>query len=169
MKPLDIQAAIGRAQMTKLPSFIEARKKNWNYLRENLDQFSEFFDFSLPTHATSWSKDGFKWDKTGCRTECSWFGFMIRIKKTAPFNSSSLASFLDSQKVGNRMLFGESSTSTCNVTAQKDNPSAFRVVGTSNGADKLMKQALFLGTYPGLTKAMLDYEIEQIKAFCDKY
>ena len=156
--------------MKKLPSFIEARKQNWNYLRENLDQFSEFFDFSLPTHATSWSKGSFQWDNTGCRTECSWFGFMIRIKESAPFSSSALASYLNDQRVGNRMLFGGNLLrQPVMVQLKKDNPDAFRVVGDLNGADQLMKQALFLGTYPCLTKAMLDYEIDAITKFISTY
>ena len=75
-------------------------------MRENLNQFSEFFDFSLPTHATSWTQDGFTWDSSGCRTECSWFGFMLRVKSAAPFSSSELAKYLDEKNVGNRMLFG---------------------------------------------------------------
>jgi CDP-6-deoxy-D-xylo-4-hexulose-3-dehydrase len=169
LKPLDIQAAIGRVQMGKLPSFIEARKKNWNYLRENLDQFSEFFDFSLPTHAKSWSSAGFTWDNTGCRTECSWFGFMLRVKESAPFKSSDVASYLDSKKVGNRMLFGGNLLrQPVMVQLKKDNPGAFRIVGELKGADQLMKQALFLGTYPGLTKAMLDYEIDTLSQFVAK-
>jgi len=170
LKPLDIQAAIGRVQIGKLPSFIEARKQNWNYLRENLDQFSEFFEFSLPTHAKSWRSEGFTWDNTGCRTECSWFGFMLRIKETAPFRSSDLASYLDSQKVGNRMLFGGNLLrQPVMVQLKKDKPNALRVVGDLNGADQLMKQALFLGTYPGLTKSMLSYEIDTISKFISKY
>jgi CDP-6-deoxy-D-xylo-4-hexulose-3-dehydrase len=166
LKPLDIQAAIGRVQMGKLPSFIEARKQNWNYLRENLDQFSEFFDFSLPTHAKSWSKSSFQWDNTGCRTECSWFGFMLRIKESAPFTSSSLASYLNDHRVGNRMLFGGNLLrQPVMVQLKKDNPNAFRIVGDLKGADQIMKQALFLGTYPGLTIAMLDYELQKISDF----
>lgn len=166
LKPLDIQAAIGRKQMGKLPSFIEARKKNWNYLRENLDQFSEYFEFSLPTHAKTWSSDGFTWDNTGCRTECSWFGFMLRIKESAPFSSSSLASYLNDQRVGNRMLFGGNLLrQPVMVQLKKDNPNAFRVVGNLSGADQLMKQALFLGTYPGLTNKMLEYEVNVIHDF----
>ena len=167
---MDIQAAIGRVQMGKLPSFIEARKQNWNYLRENLDQFSEFFDFSLPTHATSWNQKGFSWDNSGCRTECSWFGFMLRVRDTAPFSVSELASFLDSQKVGNRMLFGGNLLrQPVMVQMKKDDPNTLRVVGDLKGADQLMKQALFLGTYPGLTKSMLDYEIDSITKFTSKY
>ena len=95
---------------------------------------------------------------------------MIRIKEPAPFSSSALASYLNDKRVGNRMLFGGNLLrQPVMVQLKKDNPNALRVVGDLNGADQLMKQALFLGTYPGLTKAMLDYEIEQIKAFCDKY
>jgi CDP-6-deoxy-D-xylo-4-hexulose-3-dehydrase len=51
------------------------------------------------------------------------------------------------------------------VQLKKDNPGAFRVVGNLSGADEIMRQALFLGTYPGLTPAMLAYEIQTIKAF----
>lgn len=170
LKPLDIQAAIGRVQMKKLPSFIDARKKNWNYLRQNLEQFSNFFEFSLPTHATGWTNDGFNWDSSGCRTECSWFGFMLRVKSSAPFNSSELAKYLDENNVGNRMLFGGNLIrQPVMIELRKYNSNAFRVVGNLDGADQLMKEALFLGTYPGLTQTMLDYEISQISKFCNAY
>ena len=170
LKPLDIQAAIGRVQMKKLPSFIDARKKNWNYLRKNLEQFSEYFAFSLPTHATEWTKDEFIWDSSGCRTECSWFGFMLRVRSSAPFSSNELAKYLDENNVGNRMLFGGNLIrQPVMVQLRKDNPNAFRVVGKLDGADQLMKEALFLGTYPGLTQSMLDYEISQISKFCNSH
>lgn len=166
LKPLDIQAAIGRVQMEKLPSFIEARKKNWDYLRKNLNQFSDFFDFSLPTHATSWNPEGFSWDDSGCRSECSWFGFMLRVKDKAPFSSVELAYYLNSKNIGNRMLFGGNLLrQPMMIQLKKDNPNAFRVVGKTEGADILMNQAIFLGTYPGLTAAMIDYEIEMISDF----
>jgi CDP-6-deoxy-D-xylo-4-hexulose-3-dehydrase len=152
--------------MEKLPSFIEARKKNWDYLRKNLNQFSDFFDFSLPTHATSWNPEGFSWDDSGCRSECSWFGFMLRVKDKAPFSSVELAYYLNSKNIGNRMLFGGNLLrQPMMIQLKKDNPNAFRVVGKTEGADILMNQAIFLGTYPGLTAAMIDYEIEMISDF----
>jgi CDP-6-deoxy-D-xylo-4-hexulose-3-dehydrase len=55
------------------------------------------------------------------------------------------------------------------VQLRKDNLNAFRVVGNLDGADQLMKEALFLGTYPGLTQSMLDYEISQISNFCGAF
>ena len=95
---------------------------------------------------------------------------MLRIKESAPFSSSSLASYLNDQRVGNRMLFGGNLLrQPVMVKLKKDNPNAFRVVGDLNGADQLMKQALFLGTYPGLTKAMLDYELSMINKFISKH
>jgi CDP-6-deoxy-D-xylo-4-hexulose-3-dehydrase len=76
-KPLDPQAAIGRVQLRRLPDFIDARKQNLRMLRRGLDSLSQYFDFSLPTHATAWPADsGPQWDATGCRTDCSWFGFL---------------------------------------------------------------------------------------------
>jgi CDP-6-deoxy-D-xylo-4-hexulose-3-dehydrase len=167
LKPLDPQAAIGRQQLKKLPSFVEARKQNWDYLRNALADLENVFDFSLPTHATGWTREtGFSWDATGCRTDCSWFGFMIRVKSSAPFSHTDLARHLDSKKIGNRMFFGGNLLrQPAFVQLKKDRPNALRVVGELTGADEIMHRAMFLGTYPGLTKTMLDYEIEVIRDF----
>jgi len=177
LKPLDPQAAIGRQQLKKLPAFIQARKRNWDYLRAGLAGASEFFDFSLPTHATEWKAESgrqkteiteanFAWDATGCRTDCSWFGFMIRVRPGSPFTHSELGRHLDAQKIGNRMLFGGNLLrQPVFVQLKKDRPGAFRVAAPLTGADEIMNTAIFLGTYPGLTKAMLDYEIETIHSF----
>jgi CDP-6-deoxy-D-xylo-4-hexulose-3-dehydrase len=176
LKPLDPQAAIGRAQLKKLPAFIEARKKNWEYLRSGLADLGEFFGFSLPTHATAWQPLGtlqpppaassFSWDATGCRTDCSWFGFMLRVEPSAPFTHAELARHLDENKIGNRMLFGGNLLrQPLFVQLKKDRPGAFRTTGEYPGADSIMNTALFLGTYPGLTREMLDYEIQVIRNF----
>ncbi len=166
LKPLDPQAAIGRQQLKKLPAFIEARKRNWETLRAGLADLGEFFDFSLPTHATGWSRGGFSWDATGCRTDCSWFGFMLRVKAGAPFSHTDLGRHLDAKKIGNRMLFGGNLLrQPAFVQLKKDRPAALRVIGDMPGADELMHRALFLGTYPGLTPAMLAYELEVIHGF----
>ncbi|MDD5349097.1 MAG: lipopolysaccharide biosynthesis protein RfbH [Chthoniobacteraceae bacterium] len=166
LKPLDIQAAIGRQQLKKLPAFIQARKENWETLRRGLADLEEFFEFSLPTHATGWSECGFTWDKSGCRTDNSWFGFLLLVRESAPFTNSQLARALDAAKIGNRMLFGGNLVrQPAFIQLRKDNPAAFRVVGGLKGADRIMNQALFLGTYPGLTSAMLAYEIGVIRDF----
>ena len=176
LKPLDPQAAIGRQQLKKLPAFIEARKQNWEYLRRGLADLEEFFEFSLPTHASAWvppttAASGltstFEWDSSGCRTECSWFGFLLLVRETAPFSNSQFARALDAAKIGNRMLFGGNLLrQPAFVQLRKEKPDALRVIGNLPGADRIMRQALFLGTYPGLTREMLDYEIETIHDFC---
>lgn len=168
LKPLDPQAAIGRQQLRKLPAFIQARKENWETLRRGLASLEKVLDFSLPTHAVSWTPDaGFAWDETGCYTDCSWFGFMIRVKDDAPFTHTDLARHLDEKKIGNRMFFGGNLLrQPVFVQLKKDRPDSFRVVGHTDGADEIMRSALFLGTYPGLTKEMLEYEIQVIREFC---
>lgn len=174
LKPLDIQAAIGRQQIKRLPSFIEARKNNWEYLRRGLADLEEFFVFSLPTHATGWRRESppsagrasFTWDSSESKTDCSWFGFMLGVRPTAPFSRTELARRLDEAKIATRMLFG--GNLICQpafVQLRRVRPDAFRVAGSVSGADQIMNTSLFLGTYPGLTRAMLDYEIETILAF----
>ena len=167
LKPLDPQAAIGRQQLKKLPAFIQARKENWETLRRGLAGLEEFFEFSLPTHATGWSPEGFTWDATGCRTDCSWFGFLLLVRPGAPFKRADLARHLDAKKIGNRMFFGGNLLrQPAFVQLKKDRPEAFRVAGELRGADRIMNEAIFLGVYPGLTAAMMDYMVETITRFC---
>jgi CDP-6-deoxy-D-xylo-4-hexulose-3-dehydrase len=166
LKPLDLQAAIGRAQLKKLPDFIAARAANWQTLRKGLTGLEEYFTFSLPTHATGWNEDGFTWDSGTCRAECSWFGFLLSIKSTAPFTRTELACYLDEKKIGNRMLFGGNlMRQPAFVQLKLDDPSACRTIGDLRQADGIMKDAVFLGTYPGLNGQMLEYEIEIINSF----
>ena len=170
LKPLDPQAAIGRVQLKKLPSFIEARKANWEYLRRGLSEYEHVLEFSLPSHAISWDEDkGFGWDDTGCRTECSWFGFKVAIKENAPFDRTDFAKHLDKHSIGNRMLFGGNLVrQPAFVNLRHDRPESMRIVGELANSDMIMKNTLFLGTYPGLTKAMLDEEISVIKEYIDR-
>ena len=169
LKPLDPQAAIGSEQMKKLPAFIQARMDNWQHLRRGLADLEEFIEFALPTHATGWNSDGsFTWDQSGCRTECSWFGFKMSVRDSAPFSRTDLARMLDEKKIGNRMLFGGNLLKQpALVQLKKDNPSAIRIVGELSGADRIMNQTLFIGTYPGLTESMIEYVIDSIHQFVD--
>jgi len=166
LKPLDIQAAIGRAQLKKLPSFVAARNANWNTLRAGLADLAEFFDFQLPTHATAWTPGAFEWDATGARAIPSWFGFMLAVKPEAPFTRTELARHLDLSRIGNRPLFGGNLVRQPVFTQLKrENPGAFRVVGDLAGADAIMNRVVFTGVYPGLSQPMLEYVIETIQRF----
>ena len=166
LKPLDPQAAIGLKQLEKLPQFVETRKRNWQYLRAGLAGLGEFFEFSLPTHATGWSDGTFTWDESGCRSDPSWFGFMMLVRPHAPFTRTEFAQALDKARIGNRMLFGGNLVrQPAFVQLAKDNPKAFRVMGPLAGADRIMNEAIFLGVYPGLTTPMLDYVIDVVGKF----
>lgn len=167
LKPLDIQAAIGRQQLKKLPAFIKARQQNWEILRRELAGLEEFFDFMLPTHATGWTPEGFTWDDSGHRTEVSWFGFMMLVKPSAPFTRKEFAAHLDQAKIGSRMLFGGNLVRQPAFTSlRRLQPDAFRVVGDLAGADRIMNEAIFVGVYPGMDDKMLEYIGETIRAFC---
>jgi CDP-4-dehydro-6-deoxyglucose reductase, E1 len=166
LKPLDPQAAIGRQQLKRLPQFVQARMDNWNYLRAGLASLGEFFEFMLPTHATGWTPDGFTRDTSGHSAQCSWFGFMMLVRPTAPFLRRDFARALDAAKIGNRMLFGGNLLrQPAFVQLRKDRPDAIRVIGNLTGADRIMNEAIFIGVYPGLTKSMLDYIVETIHGF----
>ncbi len=166
VKPLDIQAAIGRVQIKRLPKFIEMRKINWQRLRKGLTTLENHIEFALPTHATKWNEDGsFEWDESGCRTDCSWFGFKMTIKDEAPFTRTELAAHLDECKIGNRMLFGGNLVrQPAFVQLRYDDEKAMRVATELPQADRIMNNTFFLGTYPGLSEDMIDY---MIKVICD--
>jgi CDP-6-deoxy-D-xylo-4-hexulose-3-dehydrase len=157
-------------QIRRLPVFIEARKQNWQALRTGLAVNGDVLEFALPTHATAWNSDGsFLWDDTGCRSECSWFGFKIAVKPDAPFSRTDLARELDRNSIGNRMLFGGNLLrQPAFVQLKTDRPEALRLAAGMEGSDEIMNSTLFLGTYPGLTKEMLKAEIETIQNFCQR-
>ena len=165
VKPLDPQAAIGRVQLRKLPRFIQARIDNWNFLRAQLADLEDVIDFMLPTHAKAWTSSGFVWEEGRPLVDPSWFGFMMLVKKNAQFSRTDLARALDAAKVGNRMLFGGNLVrQPAFVQLKHDSQGkAFRVVGDLSGADRIMNEAVFTGTYPGLDQEQLAYIAGVIK------
>jgi CDP-6-deoxy-D-xylo-4-hexulose-3-dehydrase len=91
---------------------------------------------------------------------------MLFVDESAPFTHTELGRHLDQQKIGNRMLFGGNLVrQPAFVRLRQDRPEAFRVVGDLAGADRLMRQALFVGTFPGLTPAMIDRMADCILKF----
>ncbi|MDC3009354.1 lipopolysaccharide biosynthesis protein RfbH [Synechococcus sp. AH-736-G20] len=168
LKPLDPQAAIGRVQLRRLLEFVEARKQNWELLRRGLSSYEDVLEFALPTHATAWHPEsGYSWDETGCRTDCSWFGFKVSVKSHAPFSRTELAQELDYHKIGNRMLFGGNLLrQPAFIELAEARTIGLRVVGEMTGSDEIMNNALFLGTYPGLTGNMITKTLSVITDYC---
>ena len=141
LKATDMQAAVGVAQLKKLPAFIEARKRNFAHLKSGLKDAEEHF--VLP-EATPNSNP-------------SWFGFPMLVRETAPFSRNALIDFLNEKKIGTRQLFGG------NLVRQPAYAGLnYRVVGDLPNSDRVMNQAFWIGVYPGLTPAMLDYVLETL-------
>ena len=90
----------------------------------------------------------------------------MRVKRSAPITRDEFARHLDQEKIANRMLFdGNLLKQPVFVWIRQETPEAVRVIGEMSGADQLMNEAIFLGTYPGLTEAMVDREVAVIRDF----
>ena len=140
-----MQAAVGVAQLKKLPDFIEARKRNWQLLREGLKPLEDFFLLPEPTP----------------RSDPSWFGFLLTLRETVPFNRTGLINFLDERKIGTRLLFGGN---LLHQPAYRD--IQHRVVGELTNTDILMRQSFWIGVYPGLSEAHIRYAIDTLFEAC---
>ncbi len=150
LKITDIQAALGLAQLDKLPKFIQKRKDNFNYLFEAFKQFDKYF--ILP----AWNK----------KADPSWFGFLLTIKPEAKFSRGELLKYLNDKKIGTRLLFAG------NITKQpyfKNYQINYKVVGSLKNTDIIMNNTFWIGVYPGLNKKMLDYVVKSFKEFLEKY
>ena len=142
LKATDMQAAIGREQLKKLPAFIEARKRNWRLMREALDDLGGDWQFIEPTAGS----------------EPSWFGFLMTMRRPDHEQLTRLCLGLDAGKVGHRRLFGG------NLVWQPAYKGvAYRVVGGLENTERIALGGLFLGVYPGLTDEMLQVQANLVK------
>ncbi len=145
LKATDMQAAVGVAQLDKLPGFIAARRGNFARLHEGLRELEDVLE--LP-------------EATAC-SEPSWFGFPMLVRPGAPFTRQELVRHLESRKIGTRLVFAG------NLTRQPAYAEAtYRVVGDLSTTDRVMRDAFWIGVYPGLTPAMLDYMVDSIRSCC---
>jgi len=106
-------------------------------------------------------------DDSGARSDPSWFGFALPVRPTAPFTRTELARHLDANRIHSRMLFGGNLLrQPVFVELRRERPAALRVVGDTPGADRLLHEVIFVGVFPGLTSAMIDWILETIHDFC---
>lgn len=144
LKSTDMQAAVGVEQLKKLPSFIEARKRNFKYLMDGLKNRKEYF--ILP-------------EAEPC-TDPSWFGFALTVREGAPFTKGDIVKFLEDRRIATRMLFaGNIIRHPCfeGVT--------YRICGDLTNTDRIMNDTFWIGVYPGLTKDMMDYILNTFDDF----
>lgn len=143
LKATDMQAALGVTQLAKLDNFISKRKENFTYLSNSLSKI-EGLSIAVATP----------------NSDPSWFGCPITLDPGHPVIREELLRFLDSRKIGTRLLFAG------NILKQPAYKNVdFRVVGDLVNTDIVMKRSFWVGVYPGLTKPMLDYVIETISDF----
>lgn len=139
LKMTDMQAAVGVSQLKKLPGFIEKRRANFARLKEGLRDMEEFF--ILPEATPN--------------SDPSWFGFPIAVRRGAPFTRNQATQFLEQRKIATRLLFAGN---LLRQPAYQD--IRHRVVGTLDNTDFVMNNVFWIGVYPGITDAMLDYVLE---------
>ena len=147
LKATDIQAALGVSQFDKLPKFIEIRRRNFNYLRENLKDLSCISFVEATTNSNP-----------------SWFGFPIILKENNGINREDFLKFLEEKKIGTRLMFAG------NILRQP----AFKkitckIAGKLENTDFIMNRGFWIGVFPGITIEMLDYVIENIHKYLAAY
>ena len=124
-------------------SFIAARRRNFQALREGLRELEEFFILPEATPGA----------------EPSWFGFPLAIRPDAPFTRNEVTRLLEERKIATRLLFGGNLT---RQPAYQD--SQYRIAGQLKNTDFVMNQVFWIGLYPGITPEILDYMLESLHA-----
>ena len=152
LKVTDMQAAIGCAQLDKLPAFIEARKKNWGLLRDGLEDLAD--RFKLP-EATS-------------NSEPSWFGFLLTVTENAGFTRDEVVAHLENNGIQTRMLFAGNLIKHPCFDEMRKNGEGYRIAGELKNTDRIMRDSFWVGVYPGMTNEMTAFIAERIKAFAEE-
>lgn len=148
LKVTEMQAAIGVAQLEKLPQFVELRKANFNTWLEWFKRYEEYF--ILP-HATDFSSP-------------SWFAFPVSVRVGAPFQRTELTNYLAMKGIETRNLFAGNITKQPAYLSIKK-----RIVGSLENTNFVMNSTFFLGTYPGMTKQMIQYTLKMLNDFMKLY
>jgi CDP-6-deoxy-D-xylo-4-hexulose-3-dehydrase len=148
LKMTDLQAAVGVSQLEKLPRFIEARRRNFELLYEGLKLYEEFLILPVATP----------------NSVPNWFGFPITVRDHAPFTRNETIRFLESSKIGTRLLFGGN---LLRQPAYQD--IQHRIVGDLSNTDRILHNTFWVGVYPGITEPMAAYVLEVFEIFIKKY
>jgi CDP-6-deoxy-D-xylo-4-hexulose-3-dehydrase len=152
LKVSDMQAAVGVAQLEKMPEFVAARRANYTYLREALKPIE---DLLIMPEATGWS-------------DPSWFGFLMTVREGAPVTRDALVAALEDAKVQTRMLFAGNMLRQPVFDSMRESGEGYRVVGELTNTDRIMNDAFWIGVYPGMTDEMLTYMAEVLIAACGR-
>lgn len=146
LKVTDMQAAVGVEQLKKFPAFIEKRKANWRYLRENLADLSGKL---IMPEATE-------------NSDPSWFGFLLSVRPESGLNRNDVTKYIESKNVQTRLLFsGNLILHPCFDAIRGTD--AYRVVGSLDSTNYIMNNSFWIGVYPGMTEEKLAYMCKVIR------
>ncbi len=144
LKVTDMQAAVGVAQLEKLPSFVNARKRNFQLLYEGLKKYEKYF--ILPEVEKG--------------ANPSWFGFLLTVREDAGFTKNDIVKYLEDNKIATRMLFAG------NITRHPSFKNViYRIYGDLTNTDRIMNDTFWIGVYPGITEEKLGYIIKIFNKF----
>lgn len=145
LKVTDMQAAVGCEQLKKFPSFIRRRRENWERLYRALLPVQDRLLLPQPTE----------------NSVPSWFGFLVTVKPGSGLSRNEVTRFLEGHNIQTRLLFsGNIIKHPC--FDQIRGTDAYRVAGTLEVTDFIMGNTFWVGVYPGMTDAMIDYMAEMI-------
>jgi CDP-6-deoxy-D-xylo-4-hexulose-3-dehydrase len=143
LKLTDMQAAVGVSQLQKLPGFIEQRRRNFQLLRDGLAGVEDCFILPEATR----------------NSQPSWFGFPIAVRPGAPFHRNQVIAHLEQRKIATRLLFGGN---LVRQPAYKD--VRHRIAARLTNTDFIMENVFWIGVYPGISSAMIDYMVESFQS-----
>ena len=146
LKITDMQAAIGLAQIEKLPSFIDARIKNHRKIYERLKDYANLL--ILP--------------KAQKNSIPSWFGFLITLKDVCKITRNEIMQKLEEKQIQTRLLFAGNIIRQPVFNKMREYNSGYRVIGELKNTDKVMNDSFWIGVYPGMSGEMINYMIDQI-------
>lgn len=147
LKVTDMQAAVGCAQIEKIPGFIDSRRNNWERLRVGLSDLTDILILPEP------SKNSLP----------SWFGFVITLKEDSGLNRKEVVNYLESNGIQTRMLFSGNILKHPCFDEMRKKGEGYRVVGDLKNTDLILNNTFWVGVYPGLNNLMIDYIIKMIK------
>jgi CDP-4-dehydro-6-deoxyglucose reductase, E1 len=148
LKMTDIQAAIGSAQMDKLPQFCKSRKNNFNNWNKIFSQYEQYF--ILP--------------KATDKSDPAWFSYIVTLKDDSPFTRDEITTHLNSKLIETRNLFAGNMTKQPGYIEK-----TWRVAEHLDNTDYIMNNTFFLGTYPGLKTEMFDYTAGVLSEYLSKF
>lgn len=146
LKATDMQAAIGCAQLEKFPQFVDKRRKNFEKMYQGLQDIQD--KLILPVAQTD--------------SNPSWFGFMMTCKEGT--EREKVVPYIEEHGVQTRMLFAGNLTKHPCFDEMRRTKKGYRIVGTLENTDRIMKDTFWAGVYPGMTDEMIEYMIKVIKA-----